>query len=90
VDYEGKNVTFKLDILDTSMRSKGRSPQDPKASNRFSITKFSKTQQPMHHLVLMPAKRKLSSAYHDGAERGTTLLGTLQPRLAVAPLSSAA
>ena len=38
VDYEGKNVTLKLDIRDTSMRSKGTLPQEPKASN--SVNKF--------------------------------------------------
>jgi hypothetical protein len=41
VDYEGKNVTLKLDIRDTSMRSKDIFPQEPKASNR--INNFTKT-----------------------------------------------
>jgi hypothetical protein len=44
----------------------------------------------MHHLVLMPAKQKLSGAPDDGTERGTALLVTLLLRFAVAPLSFAA
>ena len=44
----------------------------------------------MHHLLLMPAKPKLGGAYDDGAERGASLLVTLRPRLAIAPLFFAA
>jgi hypothetical protein len=44
----------------------------------------------MHHLLLKPAKRKLSGAYNDATERGTALLVTLLPRFAVAPLLFAA
>jgi hypothetical protein len=44
----------------------------------------------MLHLVLMPAKRKLSDPCDDGTERGTALLVTLSPRLAVGTLSFAA
>jgi hypothetical protein len=42
--------------------------------------------KPMHHLVLMPARLKLDAAYDHGAARGTDLLVTLLPQLAVTPL----
>jgi hypothetical protein len=85
VDYEGKNVTLKLDIPGhASMLSKGILPREPEASNR---NKFTKTYASS---LLMTAKRNLGGGYDDATERGTALLVTLLPRGAVVPWSFAA